>query len=169
METEPEFADALTRLRFTPLGPANWRDCRRAVGTHAFGPSVGFTHLGLVHRLLAPDEEEQWLSVAVAAQPPSPAGVERAVREALRRMTTLNETATVTEQREQTWTVQGQELTFRLVVLSDGQWCAVAQTGPQSVSVSGRDWPVGGFRLVEVEPQMYLSTTGVTDEHVRYR
>jgi hypothetical protein len=34
--------------------------------------------------------------------------------------------------------------------------------------VSGRDWPVGGFRLVEVEPQMYLSTTGVTDEHVRY-
>lgn len=163
METDTEFAEALTRLSLMTLGPANWRNCRRAIGSRTFGPSVGFTHLGLVHRLLTPEGKEEWLAVAVAAQAPSPPGVERAIEEALRRMHALSETAVITEQRQQTWAVLDQEINFRLVMLSDGQWSAVAETGSQFVSVNGRDWPVDGFRLVEVDPQMYLDTFGAVD------
>jgi hypothetical protein len=56
--------------------------------------------------------------------------------------------------------VLGSERDFRLVILNDGQWFAVAETGQEIVSVSSRRWPTEGFELVEVDPLMYLNTAG---------
>jgi hypothetical protein len=71
------------------------------------------------------------------------------------RMTTVNPDAAVTEQREQEFDVQGDEVGFRLVMLSDGQWYAAAETGGQFVTLGGTDWPVDALRLVDVDPMMY--------------
>lgn len=158
VETDPDFREALTRLPFAPLGPPNWRTCRRAIGEHAYGPDVGFALLGLSHGLGTPDDAAQGLSVSVSAQPP-PSSVDRAMGYALQRMTTLNPNAKLIEQRKQAWDVRGREIVFRVVMLSDGQFNAIAVTGEQSVSLGGRDWPMDGFRLVEVDPLMYLSAT----------
>lgn len=164
MENEAEFTDALTRLPFTPIGPTNWQSCHRAIGSHGYGPSVGFTMLGLVNRLGTPEDGEQWLTVTVTDQPALDSGRDRAIDAALRRMTMLNPNATVTAQRQQKWGVRGQEVEFHLVELSDGQWFARAEASAQSITISGKSWPLDKLRLVEVDPLMYVSGRGAYGE-----
>ncbi len=158
----PDFVDALTRLPFAPLGPANWRSCVRAISSHTYGASAGFVHLGLTHRTAQPAGKEQWLTIAVSAQAPFPTQAARAIDAALRRMTTLAETAAITWQGRRTGMVLGDRCAFLWVVLSDGQWSAVSETGSQSISASGRGWPSDGLELVEVDPLMYLDAVATT-------
>ncbi len=109
---------------------------------------------------MQPPGEEQSLTIGLSAHAPSPTHAARAIDAALRRMTTSAETAGITWQGRRTVTVLGVPRVFRWVVLSDGQWAAVSESGSHAISASGRGWSSDGLELVEVDPLMYLETAG---------
>jgi hypothetical protein len=150
-----EFHEALGRLPFKPVGPQDWRLCARGMPSHSYGPTVGFAGLTLVHRREVKGRE-QVLSVSLTATAPSPASVARSQDAALQRMSTFNESARVSSQGTVTVTVEGEPHAFRMLVMDDGQWAGVAESGPTWISLAARGWPLDGLELVAVDPSEYL-------------
>ena len=156
MPITPDMAVALVRLPFTPLGPADWRDCRRAMPGHAYGPRVGFQHLLLAHVRTGADGQDQVLSVGTGTGSGAAEDPDRAVAHALSRMTALAETAQPTYDGPWELEVCGSERALRLVVLDDGQWSAFATDGGAALAVTGAGWPREGLALVAVDPFDYV-------------
>ena len=156
MPITDDMARALVRLPVTPLGPADWRQCRRAIPGHAYGPRIGFQHLLLAHVRTGADGSDEVLSVGTGTGGAAPEDAERAVAHALVRMSTLHETAQTTYDGPWQLDVCGAPRVMRLVVMDDGQWSAFATDSGTALGLTGAGWPREGLSLVEVDPIDYV-------------
>jgi hypothetical protein len=152
----PDMARALVRLPFTPLGPSDWRRCRRAMPGHAYGPRVGFQHLLLAHVRTGAGGDEVLAVGTGTGGGGDGDGVEASVQHALSRMTALNDTATTTYDGPWQLDVCGVERAMRLVLLDDGQWSAFATDAGPALALTGAGWPHEGLALVAVDPIDYV-------------
>lgn len=155
MPITADMAVALVRLPFTPLGPSDWRRCRRAIPGHAYGPRHGFQHLLLAHVRTGAGGVDEVLAVGTGTGGGAE-DVEASVRHALSRMTALNDTAQTTYDGPWQVEVCGVVRAMRLVLLDDGQWSAFATDGGAALALTGAGWPHAGLALVEVDPLDYV-------------